>query len=304
MSLFHFMRRTLPRSMSRDVLSLITDGKTTVNGEKGDMQRPVRTGDFVIVDTTACVKRKDREPPETMNVLYRDRALICVDKPAGIPVIPDRRPNTPTAVELCARMLEQEGIRPKPVHRLDKHTSGVLILALRKEFVTPLGELFSERRIQKIYHAFVRGTPRPPEGMIDAPIAPNQRKMGRMLVNRSKGKQARSGYRTLEVWNGYAMVEVTPETGRTHQVRVHMAHIKNPILCDTLYGGGEAFHLSTIKPDYRIGRGKRERPILNRQALHAAQLNFISPATEKEVEVRAPLPEDLVLLKSKLEKFA
>ena len=304
MSLYHFLRRTLPRSMGRDVLSLIVDGHTLVNGKPGDVHAPLRTGDFVAVDTSFCRKPRREGPPERLTVLYREATFICVDKPAGIPVIPDRRPKTPTVVEICRAMLAGEGLNPKPVHRLDKHTSGVLLLALQRDAVPILGELFSKRRVKKTYLAFVRGTPRPAEGVIDAPISPDKRKAGRMAVDPSRGKPALSRYRTLVRWRGYSLVEVRPETGRTHQVRLHMAHIKNPILCDSLYGGGEGFHLSTIKPDYRTGRGKRERPILSRQALHAAELAFPSPTTGELVSVKSPLPKDLEILKSKLDRFA
>jgi 23S rRNA pseudouridine955/2504/2580 synthase/23S rRNA pseudouridine1911/1915/1917 synthase len=304
MSLFHFMRRTLPRSMSRDVLELIVEGHTLVNGEPGDLQQTLRTGDFVQVDIESRRGHREKKSSDALPVLYRDGALICIDKPAGIPVIPDRRPKGPTAVEICRAMLEPEGLYPRPVHRLDKYTSGVLMLALEKEHVKPLGELFEERRVKKTYLAFVRGVPRPGEGVIDAPIGTDSRKASRMVVDRARGKEAVSRYRTLTAWRGYALVEVRPETGRTHQVRVHMAHIKNPILCDALYGGGEAFHLSTIKPDYRIGRGKRERPVIKRLALHAAALAFTSPDAGQEVVVESPLPKDLEILEQKLEKFA
>jgi 23S rRNA-/tRNA-specific pseudouridylate synthase len=178
------------------------------------------------------------------------------------------------------------------------------MLALRKEFVQALGELFSERRIRKTYEAVVRGIPYPAEGSIDAPIGPDRRKASRMIVDTVKGKPARSDYRTITAWEGYSLVEVRPLTGRTHQVRVHMAHIKNPILCDALYGGGDAFHLSTVKPDFRIGRGRRERPLLNRQALHAREIEFVSPATGETVVVKSPVPRDLSILRQKLEKFA
>jgi len=306
MSLFHFLRRTLPCSMSRDVLALIVDGHVLVNGTPGDMQLVLRTGDFIEVDLAAAgdTPRAGREAAPSLDVLYRDDALICVDKPAGVPVIPDRRPKGPTAVEICRAMLKGEGLRPRPVHRLDKHTSGVLMLALKKDHAKALGELFEKRRISKIYLALVRGVPRPTEGVIDAPIGPDSRKVSRMVVNPAGGKEAVSRYKTLTAWRGYSLVEVRPETGRTHQVRVHMAHIKNPILCDALYGGGEAFHLSTIKPDYRIGRGKRERPILKRLALHAAELAFRSPATGRDVVVRSPLARDLEIVTQKIDKFA
>jgi len=290
--------------MGRNVLAMIVDGHVAVNGEGGGVHQPLRNGDYIEVDMAGCKPSAEKSDPEGLDILYRDEGTLCVFKPAGIPVIPDRRPKGSTAVELCRKMLAPEGLRPKPVHRLDKHTSGVLMLALTKEYVHPLGELFAQRQVEKIYLAFVRGTPRPAEGEIDLAIGTDRKKATRMVIDRARGKPALSLFKTLKTWNGYSLVEVRPKTGRTHQVRVHLAHIKHPILCDALYGGGDAFHLSTIKPDYRIGRGRRERPILNRQALHAAELRFRSPATGKDVVVKAPLPEDLVILQGKLEKFA
>ncbi len=290
--------------MGRNVLEIIVDGHVQVNGVRGDVHQPLRTGDYLEVDMAGCKRPAEKADPKRLDILYRDEGVLCVYKPAGIPVIPDRRPKGSTAVEICRKMLASEGFSPKPVHRLDKHTSGVLMLALTKDYVQPLGDLFADRLVNKVYLAFVRGTPRPPEGEIDAPIAPDRKKATRMVVDRQRGKSAFSSFKTLETWNGYSLLEVRPRTGRTHQVRLHLAHIKHPILCDALYGGGDAFHLSTIKPDYRIGRGRREKPILNRQALHAAELAFRSPATGDEVVVKAPLAEDLVILRKKLEKFA
>ncbi len=305
MNLYHFLRRVLPRFMSRDITWLIAEGRVTVNAEPGDIRTILRTGDYVIVNTSSLKERKPKQRTvKTLEILYRDDSVLCVNKPAGIPVIPDRRPTISTAVEICRKMLAPEGINPNPVHRLDKQTSGVLMLALRKKSVQPLGELFSQRRIHKTYLAFVRGVPRPPEAVVDAPVGPDSRKMTRMVVNMENGKPAVTNYSTRTTWPGYAFLEIRPETGRTHQIRVHLAHIKHPILCDPVYGGGETFHLSTLKPQYRIGRGKRERPILNRLALHAWKLAFTSPGTNERVEVEAPLPKDLSILKQKLDKFA
>ncbi len=306
MTVFHFLRKTLPRSMSRDIVGLIDDGAVFRNGVPAEFQAIVRTGDFISVDTSAVKEREvQQEAPLELEILYRDEGVLCVDKPPGIPVIPDRRHRTETAVEICRRMLGDGPNSPKPVHRIDKYTSGVLMLALKKEFVQPLGDLFADKRISKTYLAFVRGNVLPGERIIDAPIGPDARRVSRMVVNPTKkGKSAVTRIAPLVAWRDYSLVEARPETGRTHQIRVHLAHIKHPILCDSLYGGGDVFHLSTIKPDYHVGRGKRERPLLKRQALHAAELTFESPATGKVVRVKSPLPEDLAILKKKLEKFS
>ena len=116
-------------------------------------------------------------------------------------------------------------------------------------------------------------------------------------------KPAISRYRILKAWQGFALVEVRPETGRTHQIRVHLSHINHPILCDSLYGGGDAFYLSEFKLDYRLGRGKKEQALLSRQALHAAEISFPSLNTGQAIRVKAPLPHDLAVVQKKLEQY-
>jgi RluA family pseudouridine synthase len=302
-TLFHFLRRVLPRGYKVDIPALIQDGHVEINGRAGDSNAYLQVGDYVCVEEEALKAFSIKSIPHVMEILYQDEQVVCVNKPAGIPVIPDRRPKGKTAVQLCRDMLDSRNRTPRPVHRLDKWTSGVLVMALDKKSVETLTNAFSERKVKKTYLAFVRGTPYPAEGVIDVPIGPNARRMTKIVVGSRLSKPAVTHYRTVCAWQGFSLLEVRPETGRTHQIRVHLSHINHPILCDALYGGGDAFYLSEFKLDYRLGRGKKEQSLLSRQALHAAEISFPSPKTGKEIRVEAPLPHDLSVVQKKLDQY-
>ncbi|MHC4942108.1 MAG: RluA family pseudouridine synthase [Planctomycetota bacterium] len=303
-TLFHFLRRVLPQGYKVDIPALIRDGHVEVNGATSDLNATLRLGDFVTVVEEAMKAATKKTPGSELEILYEDDAVVCVDKPAGIPVIPDRRPQGKTAVQICRALYKGKDKHPRPVHRLDKWTSGVLVLALEKKYVEPLTDAFSERKVNKTYLALVRGTPFPTEGMIDEPIGPNARRMTRIVVGGRLAKPAVTRFRTERSWEGFSLLEVKPETGRTHQIRVHLSHLGHPILGDSLYGGGDALYLSEFKIDYRLGRGKKERPLLSRQALHAARLSFPSPATGETITVESRLPKDLVVVIKKLDQYA
>jgi RluA family pseudouridine synthase len=304
MTVFHFLRKVLPRNRSDSVALLIREGHVELNGTPSGGEQKVRTGDFVSVDAFAMEAMGKKPKLESLEVLYRDNAVICINKPAGISVIPDRHQVGPTAVQIVQQMVEKEGFFPKPVHRLDKWTSGILILALNKEYVRVLTNLFVERKIEKEYLAFVRGRPDPAEGVIREPIGPNSRRMTRIIVGGKLAKPATTHYRTEKLWNGFALMGIRLETGRTHQIRVHMSHMGHPIVCDSLYGGGDAIYLSELKVDYKLRKGKKEKPLVSRQALHAFRIAFPSPDTKKEVRLKIPLPHDLEVLKRKLDQWA
>jgi len=232
--------------------------------------------------------------------LYEDSHLLLINKPAGLPTIPDRyRPDLPHA----RGILEKQYGRLWTVHRIDAGTSGVLCLARNPESHRALSMQFEQRTVEKRYLALLEGSPKPPEGIIKAPIAHHPNQAGKMRVH-TKGKESLSYYRVLETLGPASWAEIQIETGRTHQVRVHMAYIYHPLWVDPLYGRRDAFYLSELKGSkYRQSRFKEERPLLGRLSLHAARLSLQHPVSKENLAVEAPLPKDLTATLKQMRKW-
>ena len=230
-----------------------------------------------------------------LDVLYEDENLIAVNKPAGILVTPDRwSPSIPTIQDMIREYIRRQvgGGHPniRVVHRLDKDTSGVTILAKNVKTQTYLSRQFEKGEINKTYYAIVKGVMSKDEGIINFSLLESLKKPGTMTVN-AKGKQSISVYKVLEKFKNSTLVEVNPLTGRTHQVRVHLMSIGYPLLFDPIYGDSTPFYLSQLKKNYKEKEGK-ERPFLSRLTLHAFRLSFREPAEGKTLVLEAPLPDD------------
>ncbi|HEX2764675.1 MAG TPA: RluA family pseudouridine synthase [Allosphingosinicella sp.] len=229
-------------------------------------------------------------------VPYEDEHLLIVDKPAGMVVHPAAGNRDGTLVNAllhhCAGRLSGIGgvARPGIVHRIDKDTSGLLVVAKTDRAHEGLAAQFARHSIERGYRAIVAGVPVPPGGIIDAPLArssANRQKMA--IVEGSRGKRAVTHYRLIRALNEAALVECRLETGRTHQVRVHMTSIGHPLLGDPAYG--------------RIGKTHREllkKLGFARQALHAAELGFVHPATGEKLSFKSDVPSDMQELLSAL----
>lgn len=222
------------------------------------------------------------------HTIFQNKDLIAVNKPSGLLTIPDREGKD---VSLKTALKIQFG-EIFTVHRLDRDTSGIVVFALNEAAHKHLSQQFEARETKKVYNGLVIGKPADTEGVINEPIAEHPNKKGLMTVWR-KGKDSVTEYKVLESYRLHSLMEFRILTGRTHQIRVHMKHVGNPIVCDDLYGDGKAIFLSQIKSKFNLSKDElEERPILNRLALHSAQLSFKGMNGET-FDLEAPLPKDL-----------
>jgi 23S rRNA pseudouridine1911/1915/1917 synthase len=231
-------------------------------------------------------------------ILLEDEAILAINKPAGLLVLPDRYDHG--LLNLYDLLKETFG-NIFVVHRIDRETSGVVLFAKTSEVHAQLNTAFEQRQVQKKYRAIVIGTSLADSGSINLPILENERGVRRMKIDSKNGKEARTDYVVLEKFNGYTLVEARPHTGRTHQIRVHLSAIGLPILADPLYGNGLGFLLSTIKRNYR--EKEEEQPLLGRTALHAFSLLFKHPITNENILIESPLPKDMEAVVKALRKY-
>jgi 23S rRNA pseudouridine1911/1915/1917 synthase len=256
---------------------LIAEGQVMVNGAPAKPAHRVRPGDRILVTVPAPRPSGVVAQDINITVVYQDADLVVVDKPAGLSVHPGPGHPDQTLVNgllaLCPDIRGIGGeIRPGIVHRLDKDTSGLLMVAKTQEAHTGLSNQIRDRTVQKGYLALVEGVPSPGSGTVDVPIGRDPRRRTRMAVTPG-GRESRTGYRLLEQVGEYSLLELQLLTGRTHQARVHMAWLGHPLLGDALYG--------------------KRSPLLDRHFLHAFRLAFSHPETGEPLEFRSPLPREL-----------
>jgi 23S rRNA pseudouridine1911/1915/1917 synthase len=234
----------------------------------------------------------------SFEVVFEDDEIVALNKPSRLLVLPDRYDlSIPNLYGLLKNKYGQIYV----VHRIDKETSGLIIFAKTEESHRLLNAQFEGRTAEKEYQAICVGEWPSDEGKVELPLSEDRVKKGRMRIDRADGKSAVTNFRVLERFEGFSFVEVKPETGRTHQIRVHLKAVNLPILGDSAYGGGEGFFLSQIKPGYRL-KGE-EKPLLNRTALHAARLSIAHPRTGERVSFEAELPKDMKVVLNYLRKF-
>ena len=231
-------------------------------------------------------------------VLFEDDDLIVLNKPSNLLVLPDRY--NQSLINLYAILREEFG-EIFVVHRIDRETSGTIVFAKNASAHSLLNAQFEERRITKKYTAIAIGSPGQAEGRIDAPIMESRTHAGVMKVNHKHGKASVTNYRIVEMFDGYALVEAEPESGRTHQIRVHLASIGLPVMCDRVYGDGKPFYLSNVK--YRYFTEGDEKPLLSRTALHAETLSLFHPRSGSQMTFTSALPKDMRSVLNYLRKF-
>jgi 23S rRNA pseudouridine1911/1915/1917 synthase len=259
-------------------------GHIKVDGRAAAPRTPVIGGENIsLVPPRAPGAAAPRAQRMALKVVHEDDALIVIDKPAGLVVHPGAgQPDRTLMNALLAHAPALAGVpRAGIVHRLDKDTSGLLVVAKTVEAQTDLVRQLAERSMHRIYLALVQGDP-PASGTIDAPVGRDARARTRMAVTH-RGKPARTRYRVLERFGRAALVECRLDTGRTHQIRVHFQHIRHPLVGDTVYR-----------------RGTRQGIDFPRQALHAAELTLRHPASGEPMTWRSPLPRDFKRLVDEL----
>ena len=283
-----FVSENCPRLSRSQAQKLIDDGFVTVGGlmEKASHKTEIGEKIEITIPPPALTGLLPEAIP--IKILYEDDDLLVIDKPAGLTVHPAPGHPSHTLVNAVLSHLseiEEEGdvIRPGIVHRLDKDTSGLMLVAKNNVALANLSDQFKSRSVKKVYITLVKGIIKPEKGVIDAPIGRDSGDRKKMAVTgESRGRQARTNYRVLRYVGKNSLLEITPETGRTHQIRVHLAAIGYPVFGDITYGKKSAF--------------------LNRQFLHAHRIGFYLPSSGKFVEFESPLPEDLEKALKELDK--
>ncbi len=242
---------------------------------------------------------KLRVKPEEL-VLWVDDDLLVINKPAGLLTLPDGYdPKSPHVKSVFEPVFDDLWI----VHRLDRDTSGILVLARNPAAHRSLNDQFTNHETTKVYRALVVGEPAWQEKFSDQPLRPDGDRRHRTVVDWRKGKSAITHFRVLERYGAYTLVEAQPKTGRTHQVRAHIATEGFPIVADGLYGTLQGIYLSRVKPAYR-GKKSGERPLLDRLALHALSLAILHPETSGRLQFEAPYPKDFATALRQLRKYS
>jgi 23S rRNA pseudouridine1911/1915/1917 synthase len=270
----------------------IEAGLVRVNQQAARAAWRLQEGDRVEAEPPEPVALEVTSEPIPLHVLYEDRELIVIDKPAGLVVHPAPGHPSGTLVNaLLHHCRDLSGIggvlRPGIVHRLDRGTSGVLVVAKSDAAHRALADQFRTHSVERVYRALVRGAPTHESGRVERPVGRHPSDRKRMSVRTASGREARTAWRVLRRFarSGYAWLEVRPETGRTHQIRVHLASAGLPIAGDPVYGRARPKALGLARP-----------------ALHAAVLGFVHPGTGERLRFEAALPEDLAHALGELER--
>jgi 23S rRNA pseudouridine1911/1915/1917 synthase len=286
-----FLASQLP-DMSRTHIQLLMDeGRVLVDGSAMKPAHRVEPGSTVVVEIPPPPVPGVPAEEIPLNVLYEDEDIAVVNKPAGMIVHPGAGTDTGTLVAALLNRYGTSGglstvggpLRPGIVHRLDKETSGAIVIARTDAVHLKLVEEFREREVEKIYVALLHGKVKGEAGRIDLPVARDLNRRSRMTARRREGREARTDWRVLLRLDAFTLIEAGLHTGRTHQIRVHFSTLGWPVVGDTVYGAPR---------QERVATGLL--PPLGRNFLHAARVAFAHPRTRKRVEFRAPLPEELV----------
>ena len=350
LELDEFLCLTFPLLNKGFLRTKVREGAVLVDGMKASPSQRLHEWQVLVVgfEEDEALPEAPVAPTHKIPVLFEDEHVLAVDKPSDLAAEPERwaRANASLAGALLELALERSdvdpedptqptpglGFRPRLLHRLDKDTTGVVLVAKTLFAERVLRAAFEHGAIEKRYLALVEGDYQLADGeseVIDLPIGPDERRSGRMRVDRKDGKPSQTRVRIAKRFRGYTLMECSPLTGRTHQIRVHLAELGFPLAVDPNYGRRRSLSLSEFKRDYRKKRGAVEHPLIERLTLHAASIEFPDPASPaferfragpegeaapkqsltladcaaaRRLRVEAPLPRDMARLLKQLEK--
>lgn len=285
------------------IVRLIADRMVRLEGRVVPPSRRVKVGDTIEIDVPQDpVAQPKHDANFELPILYEDAFMIAVDKPAGMAVHPSGRHLAGTLIHQLHRRYRRpddpaHDVVPRLLHRIDIETSGVVAVGLDERFHGDVRRQFEDRLVQKGYLAVVHGCPPAREGRIERGIVPDKSSAVRLKLTTCEpgsGQSAITNYRVLRSNARFALVELRPETGRTHQLRVHMAALGCPLVGDKLYGRDEQMFLRGIAG--QLDAAARAELVLDRHALHSHRLTFFHPRRDREVTIEAPLPDELARL--------
>ncbi len=277
----------------------IDAGHVLVDDKKQKPSLKVELGMQILVKQLADAPAGPEPEAIPLTILYEDDDLAVVDKPPGMVVHPAKGHWAGTLASALAHhfgkgQLSQSGgaNRPGIVHRLDRDTSGVIVVAKHDQAHQHLADQFQARTVEKTYLALVQGVPDKDADRIDQPIGPHPKIREKKAIrpDHPDAREALTHIQIVERFKRFALVECHPKTGRTHQIRVHLAHIGNPVLCDKQYGGRSRITPNELRGELPL---PEETPLLERQALHAHRLAFSLPSNDERIEIISDLPDDI-----------
>lgn len=283
--------------------TIIKSGAVRVNDKVVNKSFQLKAGDKIEL-TLPALPARDIEPEDIpLNIIYEDDDIIVLNKQADILVHPARGNTHGTLVNAlafyCSKLSSGLGeLRPGVVHRLDKNTTGVMVVAKNDVAQWKIAGQFQNRRTKKTYLAVVHGCPELTADRINVPLGTHPKKREKYTVRSETGKEAITFYEVVEQFRGYSLLRVRTETGRTHQIRVHLSYIKHPIVADDMYGGKMVYPWQLKDAEPAV-----EEPVISRVALHAHTLEFQHPTTQKQVKFEAALPDDMQNLFGMLRKY-
>jgi 23S rRNA pseudouridine1911/1915/1917 synthase len=288
----HFLKRRIGRLSRTRIQNIIATQVTLSDGRRPRSSAPVRAGQIIHLDRPAPI---EPEVPRHFEVLYEDADVLALDKPAGLPMHPTAKFYRNTLTSLLRERYPEEALQI--AHRIDRETSGVLLVARTPSAASWLKRAFARRAVDKSYLALVKGQP-DDEGVIDQPIKLLDTPSHVMMGPAADGLKAVTRFRIVRRFAEHALCAAHPETGRQHQIRVHLAAIGHPIVGDKIYGAGERYFMRACDEEASLGRISAELLAifdgLPRHALHAHRLTFPHPRTRAPMTIESPLPPDLV----------